>query len=143
VHEDLRANFSQYPQRWNLRRADPHIDHRRVPNLQKYFERSIHDRVLPRDVALQPCDLVIWDLGGGLSHIGWVSDRVASSGQLKILHHISGRPSEDDVLTSWPQIQRVRPALQVPAGPTPKPSQRPLRALATRPQADEAKNLDP
>ncbi|HRK06810.1 MAG TPA: DUF1287 domain-containing protein [Pseudobdellovibrionaceae bacterium] len=143
VHEDLRANFSQYPQRWKLRRADPHIDHRRVPNLQRYFERSNRDRVLPRDVALQPCDLVIWDLGGGLSHIGWVSDRIASSGQLKILHHISGRPSEDDVLTSWPQLQRVRPALHVDSALTPKPSQRPHRAMVIRAQPPEAKIQDP
>lgn len=137
VHEDLRAHFDQYPRRWNLRRADPHIDHRRVPNLQKYFERSSRDRRLPFDRALQPCDLVIWDLGGGLSHIGWVSDRIASSGQLKILHHISGRPSEDDVLTSWSQLLRIRPDLQIVPTLTPRPSQRPLRALANRPPSDE------
>lgn len=113
VHEDLRSNFDQYPKLWNLRRADRHIDHRRVPNLRKFFERSPRDRVLARDAELRPCDLVIWDLGGGLTHIGWVSDRMATSGRLLILHHISGRPTEDDVLDEWPKLQRIRPRLLI------------------------------
>src|SRR5688500_11469539 len=34
VHEDMKAAFGSYPQLWGLSRADPNIDHRRVPNLQ-------------------------------------------------------------------------------------------------------------
>ena len=37
VHEDMRANFAKYPKLWNLAAPDPHIDHRRVPNLMVYF----------------------------------------------------------------------------------------------------------
>jgi uncharacterized protein YijF (DUF1287 family) len=29
-----------YPQKWGLRSADTNIDHRRVPNLMRYFERE-------------------------------------------------------------------------------------------------------
>ena len=38
VHEDMKANFKLYPQLWNLKRPDKNIDHRRVPNLMKYFK---------------------------------------------------------------------------------------------------------
>src|ERR1700745_1133692 len=39
VHEDMAANYSAYPRKWNwlLRRPDPSIDHRRVPNLMVFF----------------------------------------------------------------------------------------------------------
>jgi uncharacterized protein YijF (DUF1287 family) len=40
VHEDMRANFSKYPNIWGLRSTDTNIDHRRVPNLQVYFKRQ-------------------------------------------------------------------------------------------------------
>src|SRR5262245_10506947 len=37
VHEDMRDNFDLYPTIWGLRAPDTNIDHRRVPNLQKFF----------------------------------------------------------------------------------------------------------
>ncbi|MBK1877543.1 DUF1287 domain-containing protein [Pelagicoccus mobilis] len=37
VHEDMRSNFSRYPQNWGLSRPDRNIDHRRVPNLRTFF----------------------------------------------------------------------------------------------------------
>ena len=42
VHEDMRKNFHLYPnlQKWGLKRPDTNIDHRRVFNLQRYFERQ-------------------------------------------------------------------------------------------------------
>ena len=40
VHEDLSAHFSQYPRKWGLKSPDKNIDHRRVPNLQTFFNRS-------------------------------------------------------------------------------------------------------
>ena len=39
VHEDMKANFAQYPKNWGLKRPDTNIDHRRVPNLERFFER--------------------------------------------------------------------------------------------------------
>src|SRR5688572_14592856 len=39
VHEDMRAHFAAYPKLWGLRAPDRNIDHRRVPNLARYFER--------------------------------------------------------------------------------------------------------
>jgi len=49
VHEDMAANFSAYPANWQLSRPDTNIDHRRVPNLQRYYERKgskITDRAI-------------------------------------------------------------------------------------------------
>jgi uncharacterized protein YijF (DUF1287 family) len=40
VHEDMQKNFSTYPQTWGLKSPDKNIDHRRVPNLMRYFERK-------------------------------------------------------------------------------------------------------
>lgn len=38
VHEDLKANFSLYPnlKKWGLKNPDTNIDHRRVPNLEVF-----------------------------------------------------------------------------------------------------------
>lgn len=45
VHEDMLANFDAYPKRWGLKTPDASIDHRRVPNLARFFER--HGQTLP------------------------------------------------------------------------------------------------
>src|SRR6185369_5907656 len=39
VHEDMTRHFASYPSRWGARRPDSNIDHRRVPNLMKLFDR--------------------------------------------------------------------------------------------------------
>ena len=40
IHEDMTGNFSVYPKKWNLPKPDTNIDHRRVPNMQTFFERK-------------------------------------------------------------------------------------------------------
>ena len=40
VHEDMRGAFAKYPNNWGLKRPDRNIDHRRVLNLRRYFERQ-------------------------------------------------------------------------------------------------------
>ena len=43
VHEDMGKAFAQYPKIWGLKKTDRNIDHRRVPNLSRYFvRRAIH-----------------------------------------------------------------------------------------------------
>ena len=32
IHEDMTNNFNSYPKKWGLKKPDPNIDHRRVPN---------------------------------------------------------------------------------------------------------------
>lgn len=39
VNHDMKSNWSAYPKHWGLKSTDKNIDHRRVPNLEVYFER--------------------------------------------------------------------------------------------------------
>src|SRR5688500_15636056 len=72
VHEDMASHFGGYPKKWGLSKTDTNIDHRRVPNLQKYFERR--GKSLPITANgddYLPGDVVSWDLNGqGMTHIG-------------------------------------------------------------------------
>jgi uncharacterized protein YijF (DUF1287 family) len=104
VHEDMRANFSAYPSKtiWRLDHPDPNIDHRRVPNLMVFFHRK--GEVLPmsnRAADYHPGDLVTWDLGHGLTHIGMVVDSRAASGRFMVVHNIGQGPRLEDVLFDW------------------------------------------
>src|SRR6185369_49361 len=77
VHEDMQKHFGAYPQRWGLRVPDKNIDHRRVPNLMCYFQRNhiFFQEKLDQALTFHPGDIVAWDLGGGVLHIGVVSDK--------------------------------------------------------------------
>lgn len=98
VHEDIISNFNIYPKKWGLRRPDKNIDHRRVPNLMTFFERFGNvKKITNNGYDYKPGDIVCWDLGKGLTHIGIVS-RIKSSDGLRyqIVHNIgSGQVLED------------------------------------------------
>jgi uncharacterized protein len=104
VHEDMRAAFASYPQLWGLPRADPNIDHRRVPNLQAYFRRKGAQLPISRDADdYLPGDLVTWTLPGNLPHIGLVTNRRAPSGKRWLIVHNIGRgPELEDMLFDFP-----------------------------------------
>lgn len=104
VHEDMKANFSKYPQKWGLARTDTNIDHRRVPNLHTFFTRK--GKALPVSSApenYKPGDVVTWDLNGkGLTHIGLVSNsRGRRSARYKIIHNIGAGTKIEDRLFEW------------------------------------------
>ena len=99
VHEDMAAHFARYPPLWGLSGPDPNIDHRRVPNLQRFFARQgAALSVTAEAVDYLPGDLVTWRLPGNLPHIGIVSDRLTPEGRPMILHNIGAGPSLEDVL---------------------------------------------
>ena len=98
VHEDMKANFKRYPNYWGLTSTDKNIDHRRVPNLMTFFSRK--GKELPSYNAVknyQPGDIVCWDLGNGIKHIGIVSAIKSSDGKrFQIIHNIgAGQVLED------------------------------------------------
>lgn len=98
VHEDMVANFSVYPKIWGLSRTDKNIDHRRVPNLMTFFSR--HGTVKPASAAARdylPGDIVCWNLGGAVTHIGIVVKGKSADGRRNlIVHNIgSGQVIED------------------------------------------------
>ena len=104
VHEDMEHDFDSYPHKWGLKKTDTNIDHRRVPNLMTFFERQGAGLPVSADARdYKPGDLVTWDLGGGMTHIGIVvnfpSD--ADSTRMQIVHNIGAGPKMEDVLFNW------------------------------------------
>ena len=104
VHEDMAANFSAYPGKWGLKRTDPNIDHRRVPNLQTYFIRQGKSLPVSADASdYEPGDVVTWDLNGkGMTHIGIVSNlRTDHTKRFLIVHNIGAGTRAEDRLFDW------------------------------------------
>jgi uncharacterized protein YijF (DUF1287 family) len=95
VHEDMKANFARYPKNWGLSKTDRNIDHRRVPNLMTFFSR--HGKKLePTDESSSylPGDIVTWDLGNGVTHIGIVVDRKSPDNERNLIVHNIGNGQE-------------------------------------------------
>ena len=105
VHEDMQNNFRVYPSKriWGLTKPDKNIDHRRVPNLQVYFER--HAKVLTKSLNAEDYkagDIVTWMLPGNLPHIGMVVNEIAQgSGNPLIVHNIGRGPEMSDMLFAY------------------------------------------
>ena len=105
VHEDMLHNFSAYPnqRRWLLAHTDTNIDHRRVPNLMAFFTRKGESLpVTARNEDYSAGDLVTWDLGGNVPHIGIVVNRKSTrTGRYLVVHNIGRGPQMEDVLLNW------------------------------------------
>ena len=105
VHEDMLRNFSAYPnqRRWLLAHTDTNIDHRRVPNLMTFFARNGELlSVSARSKDYSPGDLVTWDLGRNVPHIGIVVNRKSGqSGRYLVVHNVGRGPQMEDVLFNW------------------------------------------
>lgn len=105
VHEDMAKNFSAYPNKrgWLASRTDTNIDHRRVPNLMVFFSRKGETLpITPRAEDYLPGDLVTWDLGGDVPHIGIVvSEKSAEGGRHLVIHNMGQGPKMEDVLFQW------------------------------------------
>lgn len=71
IHEDMSENFDEYPHKWGLTAPDANIDHRRVPNIMKYFERMGYGLTcVDKYKYYEPGDIVCWELYPGGTHIG-------------------------------------------------------------------------
>jgi uncharacterized protein YijF (DUF1287 family) len=104
VHEDMKLDFAAYPQKWGMTGPDSNIDHRRVPNLMKFFERkgkSLPITTNPDDY--QPGDVVSWTLGEpGPPHIGLVTNLYSiQTGRNLIVHNIGRGAKIEDVLFAY------------------------------------------
>ena len=98
LHEDMGANFRLYPHMWGLAAPDTNIDHRRVPNLMKFFER----RGKSTRAAFAAGDIVAWRLPGGLYHIGIVTEPPY------VVHNIGRGARREDILFAYPIIGHYR-----------------------------------
>ena len=92
VYEDIKANFELYPQFWGQKKPDTNIDHRRVPNLMKYFERQGAEvSITNNGKDYLPGDVVSWSLQGGLTHIGIVVNKKSNDNKRFMVVHNIGR----------------------------------------------------
>jgi uncharacterized protein YijF (DUF1287 family) len=110
VHEDMKMNFAKYPKIWGLKRPDKNIDHRRVPNLMTFFARHGSVKTISRNAAdYLPGDIVCWNLGGSVTHIGIVSKRKSADGQrYLIIHNIGAGQVQEDCLFRFDIIGHYR-----------------------------------
>lgn len=95
VHEDMKKHFPKYPKKWGLKKPDKNIDHRRVPNLETYFQRKGYEI---QNGDYQIGDIVTWDLPNHLTHIGIISANKSASGDPLIIHNIGAGTVEEDIL---------------------------------------------
>lgn len=112
VHEDLKANFSKYPnlKKWGLKKPDTNIDHRRVPNLEVFFERKGEKLTVSQNPSdYKTGDLVTWMIGNKLPHIGIVTHKKSADGKRNLIVHNVGRGQVlEDCLFSWKIVGHFR-----------------------------------
>jgi uncharacterized protein len=103
VHEDMKANFEKYPKNWGLKKTDTNIDHRRVPNLMTFFSRHGEKLKTSKNASdYKPGDIVTWDLGGGVTHIGIVVNKKSDNGErFLIVHNIGAGQVMQDFLFNY------------------------------------------
>lgn len=110
VHEDMQRNFKLYHKKWGLKTTDKNIDHRRVPNLMVFFARN--GEALPitaKGVDYMLGDIVCWDLGDGITHIGIVSSKLARDGKRYLMvHNIGAGQVLEDCLFKYKIIGHYR-----------------------------------
>lgn len=110
VHEDMKEHFDEYPQYWGLTSTDKNIDHRRVPNLMTFFKRKGEEKVISNNASdYIPGDIVCWDLGGGITHIGIVVKQMSDDNQrCLIVHNIGAGQVMEDCLFQFTIIGHYR-----------------------------------
>ncbi|MCB9226859.1 MAG: DUF1287 domain-containing protein [Chitinophagales bacterium] len=110
VHEDMAQNFSLYPKIWGLKNTDTNIDHRRVPNLMVFFKRKGTELPITTNAKdYKPGDIVCWNLGGAITHIGIVSNYKSIDGKrYQIVHNIGSGQVLEDMLFNFKIIGHYR-----------------------------------
>ena len=105
VHEDMRANFSLYPnlKKWGLKTTDKNIDHRRVPNLEIFFARKGETLAITKNASdYKTGDIVTWLLAGdAIPHIGIVTHIKSNNGNPMLVHNVGSGQVLEDCLLSW------------------------------------------
>jgi len=108
VHEDMLRAFDVYPAHrvWGSKVPDTNIDHRRVLNLQTYWQRANAQlwktsKPTPGDAFPKPLevgDIVTWLLDARLPHVGIIV--ATNNQQVRVVHNI-GNGAEETPLTTF------------------------------------------
>ena len=101
VNEDMKKAFTKYPKIWGLKKTDRNIDHRRVPNLSRYFERKGYSLGVSKNKGdYLAGDLVTCSVGKR-PHIMIVSDNRAKDGTPLVIHNIGSGAKEENKLFAF------------------------------------------
>ncbi len=107
VHEDMAEGFRLYPQLWGASGPDTNIDHRRVANLQRFFEHKGQTVTPSRNAAdYRPGDIVVWSLANAESHIGIIVPGPGDhAGEAWVVHNMGAGVKWENILFDY-SIQR-------------------------------------
>lgn len=112
VHEDMLANFSLYPnvKKWGMTKTDTNIDHRRVPNLEVFFERKGEKlSVTQNGKDYKTGEIVTWMINNKLPHIGIITSKKSKDGQRNlIVHNVGGGQVLEDCLFEYKIVGHYR-----------------------------------
>ncbi|WP_269237532.1 DUF1287 domain-containing protein [Flavobacterium flavigenum] len=112
VHEDMIENFSKYPnlEKWRMTKPDTNIDHRRVPNLEVFFERKgTKLPVSENGKDYKTGEIVTWMINNKLPHIGIVTNKKSADGERNlIVHNVGGGQVLEDCLFEYKIVGHFR-----------------------------------
>jgi uncharacterized protein YijF (DUF1287 family) len=101
----MNANFSLYPnlKKWGMTKTDTNIDHRRVPNLEVFFERKGTKLSVSDDAKdYQTGEIVTWMINNKLPHIGIITSKKTDDGKRNlIVHNVGGGQVLEDCLFKY------------------------------------------
>lgn len=105
VHEDMIKHFSEYPnlKKWGMTKTDTNIDHRRVPNLEVFFERNGQKLPVSQNANYYKTgEMVTWLINDKLPHIGIITNKKSSDGKRNlIVHNVGGGQVLEDCLFEY------------------------------------------
>ncbi|SFB19520.1 hypothetical protein SAMN05660845_1960 [Flavobacterium swingsii] len=105
VHEDLKTNFSKYPnlKKWGLTKPDTNIDHRRVPNLEIFFSRKGQKlKITNNSDDYKVGEIITWMINNKLPHIGIITNKKSLDGKRPmIVHNVGNGQVLQDCLFSY------------------------------------------
>ena len=105
----MKQAWAKYPKIWGLKSTDRNIDHRRVPNLETFFQRHGKTLSLTDKASFKAGDIVTWRLPPkALPHIGILSDKTNAEGVPLVIHNIGRGTREEDVLFKYPIVGHFR-----------------------------------
>jgi len=109
VNDDMSANFKAYPDIFKASKPDPNIDHRRVPNLERFFKRHGEELPASRDAHNYAVgDIVVWRVGEE-KHMGIVTPGPGErSDERWVVHNLDRGPVWEDCLFEFEPVGHYR-----------------------------------
>jgi uncharacterized protein len=86
-----------------MTKTDTNIDHRRVPNLEVFFERKGKKLAVSEKAEdYKTGEIVTWMINGKLPHIGIIINKKSEDGKRNlIVHNVGGGQNLDDCLFDY------------------------------------------